>query len=820
MAHGHLGQVFDHLRRLLGAPCDPDQADGQLLERFVRQRDQDAFQALLQRHGPMVLGVCRRVLRDLHAADDAFQATFLVLLRRAAALDRTRPLGGWLHGVAYRVAMRAKANACKRSASERPAEDLETPDADPSTRMAQREVDAVLDEELCRLPAKYRETLILCYLQGKTNEQAAVQLGWPAGSMSRHLTRARELLHDRLVRRGVTVSAGLLGPALAREASAAAPAEWLAATGARLLCGAVPEHVSMLAEGVLRAMHLTRLKIAAAVLLTAGLISSGVAAHQVPAAKPPAEPRENQRAAGTPAVEAVKRENLRLPHQGLVAGVSFSPDGRLLATAAAFGRVHIWNAVTGKPVRVCTTDKIEEMARRWEGPLLEQSLCRRVTFVPGGKYLVSWALRSKEVQLWQIDNGKQRRTWNPAPEQLNSFVASVAVSPDGKLLACGTTDTTVCLWKTDSGQEVRRFRVPNRGKAEFGNARIFSLAFSPDGKLLATGCAAFVEKRNGVFLPVKDTRIILWDLATGKELRTCEWRDSLIEHASIVFSPDGQLVAAGCNQKIGLWEVATGSHVLSWQAHPSKVQSLVFTPDGRFVASLDEKAEICLWEVTGGPAVASWEGFGSVAFSPDGASAAWGSKDGTVQVRSVSGLEIKEVPRPAELSAKDLEALWADLAGNDAPRAHQAIHRLALTPSQVEAFLKTRLPPATPAEPGRLKQLVADLESPQFAVRQKATAELEKLGELAITALRRALAGKPSLEVQQRVQTLLTAAENVAATPERLRSHRAVLALVRRPTPEARQILETLARGAEGVSVTEQAKAALVRLARLRSGMR
>jgi RNA polymerase sigma factor (sigma-70 family) len=185
-------------------------SDGQLLERFVRTGDGAAFTALVRRHGPLVLGVCRRVLGNSHDAEDAFQATFLVLVRKAASLSRPELLAGWLHGVAYRTAQHARARAARRSQREREAAMSEARN-DPQ-QVLPEELRQLLDRELAALPEKYRAPLVLCYLEGKTNEQAARLLGWPTGSMSYRLARGREMLRERLIRGHQALAAAL--PAL------------------------------------------------------------------------------------------------------------------------------------------------------------------------------------------------------------------------------------------------------------------------------------------------------------------------------------------------------------------------------------------------------------------------------------------------------------------------------------------------------------------------------------------------------------------------------------------------------------------------------
>jgi RNA polymerase sigma factor (sigma-70 family) len=182
-------------------------SDGQLLELFVRWHDEAAFAALVRRHGPMVLSVCRRVLRHTQDAEDAFQATFLVLAKKADRLRQPNLLANWLYGVAYRTALHARQRAAHRSAQEREAASMSNPESSPD--VDSQELRRVLDEELSRLPEKYRAPLVLCYLEGKTNEEAARVLGWPSGSMSHRLARGRELLRERLVPRLAGLS-GLL----------------------------------------------------------------------------------------------------------------------------------------------------------------------------------------------------------------------------------------------------------------------------------------------------------------------------------------------------------------------------------------------------------------------------------------------------------------------------------------------------------------------------------------------------------------------------------------------------------------------------------
>ena len=195
-------------------------ADGDLLRRYAAERDQAAFRELVLRHGSLVLSVCQRVLHDRHAAEDAYQATFLVLARRAGTISRPEVLGNWLHGVAYRVASKLKVQMARRRNLEAKAAAAVSTEA--GLQAAWDEIHAVLDEELNALPEAYRAPLVLVYLEGKTHEEAAEMLGCPLGSMSWRLSQGRDLMRRRLKRRGLIVTAALLLLALSPSVAPAA----------------------------------------------------------------------------------------------------------------------------------------------------------------------------------------------------------------------------------------------------------------------------------------------------------------------------------------------------------------------------------------------------------------------------------------------------------------------------------------------------------------------------------------------------------------------------------------------------------------------
>jgi RNA polymerase sigma factor (sigma-70 family) len=325
MANGRLDGVLHHIRQLVAAEGAGALSDQQLLERFVRRRDEEAFAALVQRHGPMVLAVCRRVLGNPHDAEDACQAVFLILARKAASIRKQASVGSWLHGVAYRAAANLKRAIARRRRREAPVVDVPQPEP---VEVSWREVRAVLDEELQRLPERFRAPLLLYCLEGKTRDEAAQALGWSLGTVRGRLERGRELLRARLTRRGVTLSAALLAALLTGKAFAAALPAGLVVTLVKmaLLSAAtrgtarcvVSARVAVLAEGVLRTMLMTRIKLVVAVLVVVGLVAAGAGVltsgaltaqpQDRQATAPGADPDKDARAADAPPAGADQRD--------------------------------------------------------------------------------------------------------------------------------------------------------------------------------------------------------------------------------------------------------------------------------------------------------------------------------------------------------------------------------------------------------------------------------------------------------------------------------------------------------------------------------
>ncbi len=276
MATSQMSGVIQHLRSILRDAAGL--TDGQLLEDYISRRDEAAFAALVRRHGPMVWGVCRRVLRNHHDAEDAFQATFLVLVRKAASIASRELLANWLYGVAHQTALKARATAAKRKGRERQV--TEMPEPAVVEQDLWNDLQPLLDQELSRLPDKYRVVIVLCDLEGKTRKEAARQLGCPEGTVAGQLVRARAMLAKRLTQRGVALSGGVLAAVLARQA-AGVPTTVVSsaansfAAGQAAATGPVSVKVAALTEGVLKAMMMSKLKAVIAVVLVLGFLVTG-----------------------------------------------------------------------------------------------------------------------------------------------------------------------------------------------------------------------------------------------------------------------------------------------------------------------------------------------------------------------------------------------------------------------------------------------------------------------------------------------------------------------------------------------------------------
>ncbi len=342
MAMAQSGMLLNYLQRLT-AGCDLPVSDRRLLDEFVQRRDEAAFTALVARHGPMVLRICRRVLGQEHDAEDAFQATFLVLAQHGASIRKRGAVGEWLHGVAYRTAMKAKRSAARRRHHEAK---LCTTTKPATASPSWEDVQAILDEEIQRLPRPGREAFVLCVLQGKSGAEAAAELGCKEGTIKSRLNRARYSLQHRLARRGLQLSAVLAALTIGDSGRATLPTVLLR-TAVRLgllsvragsTVGTIPKHIAALAGGSGPLLH-TKGRIVIYLLLAVGLVAGGAGVLARQAGKPP-RPGGIPRFHTIPAQPAVAVVGPPATHEASetieVSGRVLGPDGHPVAGAKLF----------------------------------------------------------------------------------------------------------------------------------------------------------------------------------------------------------------------------------------------------------------------------------------------------------------------------------------------------------------------------------------------------------------------------------------------------------------------------------------------------
>jgi RNA polymerase sigma factor (sigma-70 family) len=832
MAKANLGTVLRHLRRLGASRPGDDLSDCQLLDAFQHRRDEAAFAALLSRHGPTVLGVCRRVLRQEQDADDAFQATFLVLVRQANTIRRHDSLASWLYGVALRTAQRAKVDAARRRLREERA--AVSPLREPSQEPDWRDLRAVIDEEIAGLPEPYRALLVLCHLEGQTNAQAARRLRLPLGSLSKRLARARGLLRGRLLRRGVALSAGALLTVLAGQAGAIVPPQLAsAATGIALLdlagSATLPGPVVSLADGVTRALFTSQVKgwllgfAAFGLLLGGGLL---LAPRQAPAPTPGDNP--------APVAPAAP------PHD----------------------TDHFdWVGLGDNPAQAVPAAPPADPPQRDSKDL---DTIKRSLLLHGGGNAKSEAAVAAGL-LWLVKQQAEDGHWSlDAPGGQKNDIAGTAFGllP---LLGAGHTHQDRNAAFARSVKRGLDFLIARQGKdGDFGggtyahalasSALFEAYALTGDPKLAALARAAldYIAKAQHEaggwrYAPRQpgDLSVTVWQVAALHDARAAGLdapKETLNSAAKFVrscrTSTGGFCYMAGVAKAT---PTMTAAGLLSSSQLGANAEEESFRDNVHELAKeapgTTRNAYYYYWAATllhryGGD---EWDGWNSklrnAIVERQKADGTWSAEGepfaiagGRIMVTSLTLLTLEaayreDLPLAARASrprtATELDGVWSDLAAADPITARRSVWALVGSPRQALPLLEKALTPKAPptVDEKQLTRLIAELDDDNFEVREKASAALAKLGTVAGPALQRALKAPASAESRRRLEALLSALPGARFTPEHRRLLLAVEVLEHVGTPEAQRLLKRLAKETQEVDLARVAEAALERLA-------
>jgi RNA polymerase sigma factor (sigma-70 family) len=488
--------------------------------------------------------------------------------------------------------------------------------------------------------------------------------------------------------------------------------------------------------------------------------------------------------------KSAKQINTLIGHQERVTTVAVAPGGKVIATAAWDCSIRLWDGDTGQELRRLGWTPKENL------PLGTSKFVNSLSFSADGKLLAAAGYEDK-VLLWDVARG----------EPVRSFPGVfAALAPDGKHLVTADWSGAASFYEVGTGKEIRQFKGHVSG--------INHLQLTPDGQTLVTASVGRPLGFQGQGEVWDKQTIWLWDVATGK-VRLRFGGDFPFNILAI--APDGRTLSTArmMDKVVHLWELATGKERATLHGHDEMIYGTAFSPDGKILASGSMDNTVRLWQLPGGKHAHTFKGHRGwvldVAFTPDGRKLVSGSLDTTALVWKMPNLP---QPQDAKLKPADLEKLWDELASADAKAAYQAIAALAAAPGQAVPFLGVRLKPVAAPDSKLVVQLIADLDSDNFAARQKATAALEKLGDVVVPQLRAALEKRPALEAARRIEKILDSIAGLPLPPEKLRDLRAVEALEYIATASARTVLQVLAEGAAGAPLTRDSQAALQRLAK------
>jgi RNA polymerase sigma factor (sigma-70 family) len=661
-----VGYVLAQLQRWTSPRLD-ELSDALLLERFRHERDESAFAALVARHGDMVLRCCRRILGDVHEAEDAFQATFLILARKAHLLRQPRALPGFLHSIARRVALKARTKAASCPDNSHRIERLPDPHPDPLTQLTARELLAVLDEEVTRLPAAQRSAVLLCCLDGHTREEAARILGCSPGSLKGHLERGRRRLQTRLQRRGIALPAALAVATVSRNEAASMLI--IQSTVKAALGSSISSPATALAHSVLQAMLWPKLVAVMAVTLTLVLAASATviliqrgAMTEDPQDKTPvasaapkdaeaSKPQVRTDALGDPLPQgAIARlGTVRFRHGGRIHRMIFSADGKQLLSTGTDG-LRVWDIATGKGLKSLTppgenwgwgtsdffpdgdrlavvhgfqSSTIDIWSRRLGKKIdsFGKGNYTRIRISPDGKLAAVAIYDTADIELWDVARRKKLRSWKAHVCQ----IGSLDFSADSQRLLSSGSENVFRLWDVGTGRKLQELANPHNSAQN-----LTSVPLSPDGSLLAVTEFEYEEPKKAGAEGTRKTCVSVWDTATGKQLQrlTAEVSKNNWTFLAAMFTPDSKrLFTSGPDHYFRIWDPRTGKELRKIPSDPRTGHVLALSKDGKTLAAGSGMAIHLLdlpsgraYEPPEGQAMASSNPYFS-ALSPDGRTA-------------------------------------------------------------------------------------------------------------------------------------------------------------------------------------------------------
>jgi RNA polymerase sigma factor (sigma-70 family) len=668
-----LHHVVQQLKQQVDCPSSNNLSDQELLTRFCTNREETAFTLLVQRHGPMILGLCHRLIQDHHLAEDIFQATFLVLIRRRESIQKRSSLVSWLYGVAYRIAQKTRLKASRFVVTDF-LRDIPMSKVGSLDELSVEELREVLDSAIHQLPEKYRLPILLCYVQKKTQEEAALELRCPKSSLVSRLTRGRELLQEYLSHRGYTLPSTTLIALVNSDSLQSSISDSLLLNTiqsvTQLLSGNPVQATSALAlaNTFLRKTWMTKFITGCLFLFSLGMLTGTLLLanskdpldeNHSPITQAKSESREEENQAkphldqfgdSLPKDALARLGTVRLRHGGQVQrAVLFSDDGKTLISVAGelMGdrRIRFWDIQNGK--------EIHKIETRYPP--------HRIALGLGGKTIVGWSYAKQEgLYVWDIATGKQVK-YIPYPRPPDAHSAMIlspdrkhvilsnhhheivfvdlttgeesfklqghggtvevfAISPDGTRLVSASADDSVRLWSIKDRMKIQQFDFPQEQRKFL----IKGIDFSPDGKSLAVwgfGGLSILDIDSGkeirwvkkdwqsVFLLPND-RLLVGNQIENLKTGKVEKTIAPVQDR-YVLSPNKDLLVGFGYQAPSIWEVKTGKPLFTFNAHSSVPGALTFSPDGKRIFSGSYREPfIRVWDGRSGKFLGTWDRIG------------------------------------------------------------------------------------------------------------------------------------------------------------------------------------------------------------------